>query len=162
MAGLKTRALAVTAAVALLGSTVAAAPALAHKGFGPGGITAAEKATKVADRLGTFLAELVKSGTITQAQADAIVAAKKATIEAMSVKVEQFRVEAKKLAAAAHGYATVAEFDAAKAAKTLTKLTAEKKAELKTKLDALALSLGLDQMPKGKAKGFGKRMGGNR
>lgn len=154
---IKTRALAVAAAVAILGSTVAAGPALAHKGFGPkGSTTATEKVAKVADRLATFLAGLVKSGTITQAQADAIVAAKKSDIEARAAKMEQFRTEAKKLAATAHGYATVAEFDAAIAAKTVKPLTAEQRTALKAQMDALAQSLGLDHAPKGFGMGKGK------
>jgi cell division protein FtsB len=158
MAGFKTRALAVTAAIAILGSSVAAAPAFAHnKGKGLGGLTATERVTKVTDKLTTFLATMVKNGTITQAQADAMIAAKKADLEAMSTKVTQFQTEAKKLAAEAHGYATVADFDAAIAAKTVTRLTDAQKAELKTKLVALAQSLGLDRTPKGYGLGKGFR-----
>lgn len=157
MAGFKKRALAVTAAVAILGSTVAA-PAFAHnKGNGLGGLTTAEKVTKVTDRLTTFLATMVKNGTITQAQADAIVAAKKADLEAMGAKVTQFQAQAKVIAAAAHGFSTVAAFEAAIAAKTLTPLTAEQRTALKAKLDALAASLGLDRTPKGFALGHRAR-----
>jgi 2-oxoglutarate dehydrogenase complex dehydrogenase (E1) component-like enzyme len=148
MASFKTRALAVTAAVAILGSSVASAPAFAHKGMGPGKVTAAEKVTKVTERLTSFLSELVKEGTITQAQADAIIAAKKVGLDARAAKFAEFQAKAKPLIAAAHGL-SVADYEAQRAARTLTKLTAEQRKALKAELTKLAQSLGLDGTPKG-------------
>lgn len=154
MAGFKLRAVALTAALAIVGTTLAAAPALAHKGFGAGKAITAEKITKATDRMSNFLNGLVASGTITQAQADAILTAKKADLEARAAKVAEFQTKAKAIIAAAYGL-SVADFEAKAAAKTLPKLTVEQRTALKTQLDTLAQSLGLDRLPKGV--GYGKR-----
>lgn len=142
MARRSLRAMTITAATAgalVLGSTLAAVPASAHD-RGPG-------------RLAETLASSVAQGTITQAQADAILANVNADRTARQAKMEEFRTKAEPLIAAAHGL-TVEQFRAAKEARTLTKLTAEQRTALQTKLDALAGELGISPTPR-----LGKGMG---
>lgn len=150
MSGLKTRAAALSVAVALLGSTAGVAPALAHNGFGLGKVNAAGKAANALERLRTFLSGLVANGTITQVQADAILAAKKTDLDARVAKVVEFQTRAKPIIAAAYNL-SVADYEAKAANHTLPKLTADQRKALKAALDELAKSLGLDHAPLGKA-----------
>lgn len=145
MARRSVRAMSITAATAgalVLAGSVAALPASAHdRGAGPG-------------RLADVLASSVTKGTITQAQADAILANVDAERAARQAAMTEFRTKAEPLIAAAHGL-TVEKFREAKAARTLTPLTAEQRAALQTKLDALAAELGISPTPRLGGKGAG-------
>lgn len=145
MATKRSRLIAATTGVLLLAGSVAAIPASAH-----------DRGTGSADRVKEMLAPFVTNGTITQAQLDAIVAAKAAEAAARAAKLTEFRTKAEPIIAAAHGL-TVEQFRAQRDAKTLTRLTAEQRTALNTQLRALATSLGLTDVPGiAKGAGFGK------
>lgn len=148
MANKRSRLIAATTGVLLLAGSFAAIPASAH-----------DRGAGSADRVKEMLAPFVANGTITQAQVDAIVAAKAAEATAREAKLTEFRTKAEPLIAAAHGL-TVEEFQAKKAARTLTPLTPEQRTALNTKLQELATSLGLTKVP-GLGKGAGYRKFGN-
>lgn len=154
------RAIAAAAGALIVASTFAALPASAADNSSTTTSSTTAKKTP-AQRLSDFLAPLVTNGTITQAQADAIVAAKTAEAAARQAKQTEFRTKAEPIIAAAYGL-TVEKYREALSLRTLPKLTAEQRTALKTQLDALAKSLGLTEAPRfgkgsGKERGKGKR-----
>lgn len=142
MANKRSRLIAAATGALLLAGSVAAIPVSAH-----------DRGTPSADRVKELLAPFVTNGTITQAQVDAIVAAKAAEATARAAKLAEFRTKAEPIIAAAHGL-TVEQFKAQRDAKTLTRLTAEQRTALNAQLQTLATSLGLTEVP-GIAKGAG-------
>lgn len=145
VANKRSRLIAATAGAILLAGSVLAVPASAH-----------DRGVGSADGVKELLAPFVTNGTITQAQLDAIVAARAAEATARAAKLAEFRTKAEPIIAAAHGL-TLEQFRAQRDAKTLTPLTAEKRTALNTELRALATSLGLTGVPKGAGHGkFGK------
>lgn len=135
------RTIAVIAAVGIAFGTVAAPAVAAPKPAKP---AAADK--ELAFK--SFLDQLVAKGTITSAQAEAIVIAMKEKRGERQAKMEAFSAKADALIAALLGM-TIEKFREARANRTLPTLTANQKAQIRIKLDELALSMGLPRAPKG-------------
>lgn len=96
----------------------------------------------------SFLDQLVAKGTITSAQAEAIAIAMKEKRAERQAKMEAFSAKADALIAAFLGMA-VEKFREARATRTLPVLTPDQKAQIRLKLDELAISMGLPKAPKG-------------
>lgn len=142
----RSRLIAATAGAVLLAGAVAAVPASAHTN-GAGGS---------ADRVKEMLAPFVANGTITQAQVDAIVAAKTAEAAARAAKLTEFNTKAEPIIAKAYGL-TVEQYREKLSLRTLPRLTTEQRTALNTELQTLATSLGLTGVPHGAGYGkFGK------
>lgn len=132
------RVTALVAAIAIASLGIAA-PALA----GPKGAPIADQ------NFSSYLDQLVAKGVITSAQSAAILDAMKSKRADRQAKMEAFAAKADVIIAGVLGM-SVEKFCAARANRLLPPLTHEQKALIRTKLDALAHSMGLPKAPVGK------------
>lgn len=130
----RTLALIAAIAIAMAGT---AAPAVAGPKGGP----------KSDQAFSSFMDQLVAKGTVTAAQAQAIIEAFKAKKAERHAKMEAFSEKADAIIAKVLGMTTEA-FRAARASRTLPLLTADQKSAIRAQLDALAASMGLPRPPK--------------
>jgi polyhydroxyalkanoate synthesis regulator phasin len=124
-----------------------AAPAIAAPPAKPVKVTIADKD----QAFRSFLDQLVAKGTITDAQAQAIADAMKERKAERQARMEAFADKADALVAAYLGM-SVEKFREARASRTLPALSADQKAQIRAKLDALAVSMGLPKAPKASVK----------
>jgi hypothetical protein len=96
----------------------------------------------------SFLDQLVAKGTITSNQADAILEAMKAKKAERLAKLEAFSAKADVIVAGILGL-SLEKFKEARANRSLDNPSAEQKAQIRAKLDALAASMGLPKAAKG-------------
>lgn len=99
----------------------------------------------------SYLDQLVAKGTITAAQAEAIAAAMKEKRAERQAKMEKFSQRADAAIAAILGI-TKEKFCELRASRALPALTHEQRAAIRTKLNEIAVALGLPKAPPAKGK----------
>jgi polyhydroxyalkanoate synthesis regulator phasin len=139
------RLLALITALAISATLGVAAPAVAAPKAGPSSKGMSESGKDQA--FSSLLDQLVAKGTITVAQATAIVEAMKAKKAERHAKMEAFAAKADVIIAGVLGL-SVEKFKEARATRSLPAPTAEQKSQIRSKLDALAVSMGLPKAPK--------------